>query len=97
MVGFELADKAHSAVKAYKYVVTMDFPIVNPLPLPPDSVLLDEVAASLGIARSGILEALSARVDLLLYVDADAFVSVSPDFPRIAKMDFRYIAAPLGL
>lgn len=74
----------------------MDFPIVIPEPLPAGAFSLDEVAGSLGIPRSGILEALWARVDLLIHVDEASFALVNPDFARTAKIEgIRYVQVVL--
>lgn len=85
IVNFEPIDGAETK----KYRVVMDFPIVNPQPLPDGKFPLDEVASALGIARSGIVEANLARVDLLLHVDATSFAGLNPDFGRLGTMDLR--------
>jgi hypothetical protein len=83
VVSFEFADKIG------KYLVSMDFPIIKPQPLPRTDFPLDEVAAALGIPRAGILDALLALPDVLVHVDANSFGSIAPDLPRLAKLPAR--------
>lgn len=91
-IRFEAVPNAESDSNSKRYQAVMDFPIVIPEPLPAGAFSLDEVAESLGISRVGILEALWARVDLLIHVDEASFASISPDLPRIAKIEgIRYI------
>jgi hypothetical protein len=83
VIGFESIDDTDACR------VTMDFPIVDLKPLPADQFPLEEIAASLGITRAGVVDARVARTDLLLHIDSASFGALNPDFVRLGKFDIR--------
>ncbi|ETN09904.1 hypothetical protein PPTG_11476 [Phytophthora nicotianae INRA-310] len=74
-----------------KLFVLMDFPEQPTEPVG-SSVVLNELAAALGVQPNAIVDVKKATTDLLVRVTPEAFSTLKPDFVQLAKTDVRGFA-----